>query len=186
MRSLSSSCHQHLSDVVFCFLYTAFKVDLLLLENKDIVSLWTPLKTMHTRLCDYTSSSLTFSSAVFCASVRWLLISSFDRRMNLNNTSFSVTFGALFAQTLCQLLSTLGVLETHIRPTPSYSRVLSGSEAISVWVSRACFWTLLSWSICRSANLAFCCVSITFACSSVKAYKNICKYITLLRMTTWI
>lgn len=70
MRSLRSPGHQHLSDVVFRFLYAALKVNLLLLENKHFVSWWTPLSTMHTRLCDYTSSSLTFSSAVFCASVR--------------------------------------------------------------------------------------------------------------------
>lgn len=80
------------------------------------------------------------------------------------HTSITVTFWALFTQTQC--------LETHMRPTPSYSRVLSGNEAISVCVSRACFWTLVSWSICRSANLAFCCVSITFACSSVNAYRE--------------
>lgn len=89
------------------------------------------------------------------------------------HTSFRVTFSALFTQTQCQLLLTmLVVLETHMRPTPSYSRVLSGNEVISVWVSRACFWTLVSWSICRSASLAFCCVSITLACSSVKAYRK--------------
>lgn len=52
MRSLSSPCHQHLSDVVFCFLHAAFKVDLLLLENKHDVTRWTPLRTMHTALCD--------------------------------------------------------------------------------------------------------------------------------------
>lgn len=97
MRSLSPPCHQHLSDVVFCFLYAAFKVDLLLLENKHAVSWWTPLSTMHTILCDHTSSSLTFSSAVFCASVRWLLISSFDLRMNLNNTQASVSLFELYS-----------------------------------------------------------------------------------------
>lgn len=62
-----------------------------------VVSWWTPLSTMHTILCDHTSSSLTFSSAVFCASVRWLLISSFDLRMNLNNTQASVSLFELYS-----------------------------------------------------------------------------------------
>ncbi len=59
-----------------------------------------------------------------------------------------------------------------MRPTPSYSRVLSGSVVISAWVSLACFWTRVSWSICRSANFTFCCVSIIFTCSSVNACRR--------------
>lgn len=91
MRSLRSPRHQHLSDVVFCFLHAAFKVDLLLLEDKHTVSWWAPLGTMHTMGCDSTSSSLIFSSFVLCVSVRLLLISSFDLRMNLNDTQASAS-----------------------------------------------------------------------------------------------
>lgn len=58
---------------------------------------------------------------------------------------------------------------THILPTPSYMRVSSTSVMISVSVRCACFLVLLSCSIWMSASFTFCCVSITLACSSVKA-----------------
>ena len=58
---------------------------------------------------------------------------------------------------------------THIRPTPSYIRVVPGNEAISVCVRLACFFIRVNWSICKSASLAFCCVSIILAWSSAKA-----------------
>lgn len=61
---------------------------------------------------------------------------------------------------------------TYIRPTPSYRRVFSGSEEISVLVSLACFWTRVSWSIWRSASFTFCCVSIIFSCSSANACRD--------------
>lgn len=90
--SLSSPGQQHLPDVVFGFFHAAFKVHLFLLEITQCIV--TPPNTLPfpvcmsvcILLCICTSSSLIFSSAVFCLSVSWLLISSFDWRMNLKHT----------------------------------------------------------------------------------------------------
>lgn len=49
-------------------------------------------------------------------------------------------------------------------------RVSSTSIMTSVSVRCACFFVLVSCSIWMSASFTFCCVSITFACSSVKAW----------------
>lgn len=55
--------------------------------NDKTVSPHTPAQTLQCiSLCICTSSSLIFSSAVFCLSISWLLISSFDWRMNLKHT----------------------------------------------------------------------------------------------------
>lgn len=84
------------------------------------------------------------------------------------------THNLLNIQPLCDVVFHIGVIrpKTHMRPTPSYSLVLSGSDEISVWVSVAFFWTRVSWSICKSASLTFCCLSIIFTCSSENAYER--------------
>lgn len=132
-RSLSSPRHQHLSDVVLCFLHAAFKVDLLLLENKRDTS----AGGRHLAPCTlfnviYLQFFHFLISCLLC--VCQVIV---DFLLRPENEPKGHKLG-------CHLCSprhntNLVVLETHMRPTPSYSRVLSGKEAISVCVSRACF-----------------------------------------------
>lgn len=131
----------------------------------------------YTRLCagkNFTSSSLILSSAVFCFSISWLLISSFDCKINLKvNVILNLwtrNTSVVTADETCRRLH--NGWNTYMRPTPSYMRVLLGSDVISTWVRLACFFMRLSCSICRSASFTFCCVSIILACNSPKAWET--------------